>query len=221
MHTSLTISIVVVIVILIVILITSPTCKNAVSGVLKGEKRQVVQRKAPVETLSGSNKEFVDFQKVHASRTRSKRPQVLVNNIVQEAAKNAPPKQPVEVTAPVHKPIPHAVPVVEKKSLHVLSGNVLDMFSKAVNLEKEFGITESQLDKLAENFHKKNVETHKEPVTRHRSLIRDQIEAGDKALTEGFMASAKTKIKPDVDELLMDKQDEHKKIKLRSRKAKK
>jgi hypothetical protein len=212
MHTSLVILIVLVIVVLIVILMTSPTCKNAVASVLKGQKvekgqnsssRQKVANGAPSgvdsSRLTPQAHAVPDFSKIHEVRT-ARRKLHVPSTLVQAPATVSKSGERV-AKLPRDLNTDHQV---KSKQFHVLSGNVLDMFNQRVDLEREFGLTENDLNRMAQDYKKRHLDVAKEPITRHRSVIRDQVDGMNDRLTAGFMANAKTRLKPEADELLIN-----------------
>lgn len=199
MHSSLTILIILTVVVLIVILMTSPTCKNAVGSILKGKKKEtssdaLTSTAGPsVEKKVASREEASKLQQRKAAETMETYKKAQ-SGVVQSPAK-------VESSQP-------RVEVKSDPQFKVLSGNILDMFNNTVDVEKQFGLTESQINELAMKYKAEHLDVHREEVTRHRSFVRSDLDEADAKLRDGFQKSTLIGKKPNMDETVIAMREE-------------
>ena len=199
MHTSLTILIILTVVVLIVILMTSPTCKNAVNSVLSGKKQAPKAVQSQASNAAPAAKSSVKSIQRPAANEMKKaaaamKPQVARPAQVQ-AARTAGPQQinfvpKVDVTAEV----------LSDPQYPVLNGNLLDMFNVTVDVQAKFGLSEEQVNAMAKEYKETFLDVKKDDVTRHRSVIRSQLDEAEMKLRGGFVKLSGQK--PSVEETL-------------------
>jgi hypothetical protein len=197
MHTSLTILIILTVVVLIVILMTSPTCKNAVGAVLGQKKVTTPSKGKPAAPQIAAARPSVRSLP-HPSGQEMKSAAMAM----QSASMHTPAApQHVSVSAP-------KMSVMSDPKYPVLNGSVLDLFNSTMDVQSEFGLTEDQIDALAKDFKETHLDVKKDEVTRHRSIIRSQLEEADAKLREGYQARLMSGKKPDTEETIISMRQE-------------
>lgn len=177
MKTSLTILIILTVVVLVVILMTSPTCKNAVGAVLG--KKKALQTTPPVQKPTVKSIPRPSSAEMKTASNAMKPKSVPVEHrpvgpqVHTLAQSNVPISQPRQE-------------VMSDPKFEVLSGNILDMFNSTMDVSAEFGLTDEQVDAMAREYKASHLDVKKEEVTRHRSIIRSQLDEADAKLRDGF-----------------------------------
>jgi hypothetical protein len=202
MHTSLTILIILTVVVLIVILMTSPSCKSAV-GAMLGQKKvnqpvKASKTPAPAKpSIRSLPKPSGQDMKAAASALKSK---------VRTGATQLNTQLPAGPQAvKLEKP---KTSVMSDPKYPVLNGSVLDLFNSTMDVQSEFGLTEEQIDALAQDFKETHLDAKKDEVTRHRSIIRSQLEEADAKLREGYQTRLTSGKKPNTEETIISMRQE-------------
>jgi hypothetical protein len=187
MKASLVILIALVIVVLVVILWTSPTCRNAVTGVFN---KKVEKKVAPV----------------------AKPPAPIVDAVAQpirhgfNAQAGLPVATPIQTEAPV--PVPQTAPAPEAPARR-LTGNLFELFNPSVDVQAEYGLSEEQLEVMAREYKAKHLDTPKPEVLRSRHLTRSGLERAEQVGRKSFMTSAGSGKRLDSDQLVTDVLRDH------------
>lgn len=182
MKASLIILIVLVVIVLIVILMSSPTCRNAVTGVFKGkpkvENKPKLAPPAPGPIVEKQAEPIMNGKVI--SSPSSATPQPFVNGKVLS--------QPdLPQVAPTAAPAPAA-----EKPAKVLSGNLFEMLNPSVDVQAEYGISEEELNMLAKKYKEDHLETPKPEVIRSRHLTRSGVENAERTARQSFITASGT-----------------------------
>lgn len=212
MHTSLTILIILTVVILVVILMTSPTCKSVV-GVALGQKK--VGNPNNLKAIKGNTPNDRHMSKVtqKAAKPSVERLPRPSGEKLRSAARALPTRKPVAAThvsaGPQHINITAPTSsLVSDPKYPTLNGNLLDLFNSTLDVQSEYGLTEEQIDALAKDFKETHLDVKKDEVTRHRSIIRSQLEQSDAKLQAGYQARLTSGKKTSVEETIIAMREE-------------
>jgi hypothetical protein len=223
MKNSLIILIVVVVIILVAILMTTPTCKNVVSGIFKGQKSKAM---APISqrTVTGVQSTRPKVAEPIAPKPKPKPPQPIS---VPDPKQNVdthpfpPHQQTVQPQASFSGPVPSSIPepqqniddssfpphqrsVQPQASFPVLSGNLYNLLDAKVDVKANFNISEEELNAMARKYKATHLDVPKPEVIRNRHVTRSSIENAEAVLLQSYINSAGFGQRPDTDQLLTE-----------------
>lgn len=199
MKAGLIILIVLVIIVLIVILMTSPTCRNAVTGVFKGKPKVDSKKISPPVSQPGPVIEQVAQPIVNGKKVTSNKPVSTIAPI--HGAGQTP-----LVNQTAHAPVvPKREPVSAPKEVSppakLLTGNLFELLNPSVDVQAEFGISEAELEALARKYKEQHLDTPKPEVIRSRHLTRSGLEKAEQVSRQSFITAAGTGKRSDGEEV--------------------
>ena len=108
---------------------------------------------------------------------------------------------PVQVARPEQVTEPARV---QPQSFKVLNGSIEDMFNTRVDVQKEFGISEEQLNVMASDYKKRHLETPKPEVLRNRFIRKSEMERSEQVLRSSFVNAAALNARINVEEFTVN-----------------
>lgn len=213
MDNNIVLLIVVVIIILLIIVLASPTCRHAVTGVLKGKHKSIGpvkdatrRERGRKELTRGSDlvaeaaKPLAKGDATRQERARKYASEALERNTVGATAPPAPvqKKEPLNGYRQVGQ---HSVP----ENVPVLNGPVESLFNPKMDLEGEFGINEAQLSQMAKDYQKRHLTAEKPQLARSRHVRRGEQEEAEEVMRQSYVRSNKvSQARVDSEDLIVD-----------------
>jgi len=80
----------------------------------------------------------------------------------------------------------------ENDYVPIISGDIDDLFNVKLDVESEFGMTDSQINQLAKEYYDRNLAQKKSSRVRHRSVKQVDTDAAESRLRDSYMRSVST-----------------------------
>ena len=196
--------VIVVIVVILIVLAFTPQCRNAVSNVMN-KKKVSRQRKNVNSSKHSVNQKHVQNQNVPAKKVQRKnmpakrthygdfgqeQPQNVQPHQVQHQvqAQNVQRRTPQVQAQNVQRRTHKAQPQQPKDFVNKVEA-VADLFSHKRDVQRDFGVSEAQLDRLAREYKAQYLEKDSSLV-RNKHLNRKKITAANEKLRNSFVRGA-------------------------------